>query len=220
MIGVKFGAFYVPKYGEGVDYFDFLRPGGQGIGCISTDISGVGVNSALYSVVLRSAFQSSIHEAPSSYSVLQRINHVLYKYSEGKGGFITGYYFYYDIKTMRLIYSNAGSPPLELYRIEKNDFDSLDTEGIPLGYDPKASYGMGRTFLLRGDIGVLYSKALINSKNQKGEIFGLARLRNIVKENRALRPTELAKMINEKFSAFMGISSPESDVLSIVFKIV
>ncbi len=220
MIGVKFGAFYMPKHGEGVDYFDFLRPGGQGIGCITTDISGVGVNSALYSVVLRSAFQSSIHEAPSSYSVLQRLNNVLYDYSGGMGGFITAYYFYYDVKTMRLIYSNAGFPSLELYRIEKNDFDSLDTEGIPLGYDPKASYGMGRTFLLRGDIGVLYSKALVNSKNQKGENFGLLRLRSIIKDNRALRPTDLAKMVNEKFTAFLGISSPDSDVLAIVFKIV
>jgi sigma-B regulation protein RsbU (phosphoserine phosphatase) len=220
MIGIKFGAFYVPKYGEGVDYFDFLRPGGQGVGCVSTDISGVGVNSALYAVVMRSAFQSSILEAPSSYTVLQRLNTVLYKYSEGKGGFITAYYFYYDIKTMRLIYSNAGFPPLDLYRIEKNDFDSLDTEGIPLGYDPKANYGMGRTFLLRGDIGILYSKALVNSKNQRGEVFGLNRLRNIVKENRGVRPSELARIINDRFSSFMGISSPESDVLAIVFKIV
>ncbi|HPA72288.1 MAG TPA: SpoIIE family protein phosphatase [Spirochaetota bacterium] len=220
MIGIKFGAFYVPKYGEGVDYFDFLRPGGQGVGCVSTDISGVGVNSALYAVVMRSAFQSSILEAPSSYTVLQRLNTVLYKYSEGKGGFITAYYFYYDIKTMRLIYSNAGFPPLDLYRIEKNDFDSLDTEGIPLGYDPKANYGMGRTFLMRGDIGILYSKALVNSKNQRGEVFGLNRLRNIVKENRGVRPSELARIINDRFSSFMGISSPESDVLAIVFKIV
>ena len=220
MMGIKFGAFYVPKYGEGVDYFDFLRPGSQGIGCIATDISGVGINSALYSVVLRSAFQSSIHEAPSSYSVLQRLSNVLYQYSQGKGGFITAFYYYFDIKTMRLIYSNAGFPPLEIYRIEKNDFDSLDTEGIPLGYDPKANYGMGRTFLLRGDIGVLYSKALTSSKNQKGEVFGVNRLRSIVKENRALRPSEIAGIINDRFTAYMGISSPESDILAIVFKVV
>lgn len=220
LVGIKFGTFFIPKYGEGVDYFDFLRPGGQGIGCIATDISGMGVSSALYSVILRSAFQSSILDAPSSFTVLQRLNHVLHRYSQGKGVFITAYYFYYDVKSMRLIYSNAGYPPLELYRVEKNDFDSLDTEGIPLGYDAQAEYGMGRTFLLRGDIGVLYSKALINSKNQKGESFGLHRLRTIVKDNRGQRPAEIAKIINDKFSEFMGISSPDSDVLVIVFKIV
>ncbi len=220
MLSIKFGAFYLPKYGEGVDYFDFLRPGSQGIGVIATDISGVGVNSALYSVVLRSAFQSCVHEAPSSYSVLQRLNSVLYEYSEGKGGFITGFYFYYDVKSMRLIFSNAGFPPLELFRIEKNDFDSLDTEGIPLGYDPSASYGMGRTYLLRGDIGILYSKALVNSKNQKGESFPLTELRSIVRDNRVAKPADIARIVQERFSEFMGIASPESDIVAIIFKII
>ncbi|MCX7679626.1 MAG: SpoIIE family protein phosphatase [Spirochaetes bacterium] len=220
MMGIKFGAFIIPKYGEAVDYFDFLRPGGQGIGCLVTDIAGIGVASALYAVILRSAFHSSIFDAPSSFTIMQRLNSVLHTYTDGKGELVTAYYFYYDVKTMRLIYTNAGYPPLELYRVEKNDFDSLDTEGIPLGYDSHAEYGMGRTFLLRGDIGILYSKALINSKNQKGEPFGLHRLRSIVKENRGLRPSDIAKIINEKFSSFMGISSPESDVVVLIFKII
>ena len=220
MLAIKFGAFFVPKYGEGVDYFDFLRPGSQGVGVIATDISGVGVNSAMYSVVLRSAFQSSIHEAPSSYSVLQRLNSSLYEYSQGKGGFITGFYYYFDVKSMRLIYSNAGFPPLELFRIEKNDFDSLDTEGIPLGYDPSASYGMGRTYLLRGDIGVVYSKTLVNSKNQKGEVFPVTELRTIVRDSRVAKAQDIAAAIKERYFSFMGISSPESDIVVIVFKIV
>ncbi len=220
MMGIKFGAFFVPKYGEGIDYFDFIRPGSQGVGVIATDISGVGMNSSLYSVILKSAFQSSLQEASNSYSVIQRLNSALYNYSQGKGVFITGFYFYYDLKSMRLIYSNAGFPALELYRIEKNDFDSLDTEGIPLGYDRDANFGTGRTYLLRGDIGVLYSKALINSKNQKEEDFGLLRLRNIIKENRTGRPAAIAESIQKQFSEFMGISSPESDIVVIVFKIV
>ncbi len=220
LIGVKFGAFYVPKYKEGVDYFDFLRPGSQGVGVIGTDISGVGITSALNSVVLRSAFQSCVEDAPSAYSVMQKLNRILYDYSEGRAGFITAYYFYYDIKTMRLIYSNAGFPPLDIYRIEKNDFDSLDTEGIPLGYDPEASYGMGRTNLLRGDIGMLYSKALINTKNQRGDEYGLHRLRTVVKENRSGRPFEIANAVKKDFTDFLGLSTPESDIVFIVFKIV
>jgi serine phosphatase RsbU (regulator of sigma subunit) len=121
---------------------------------------------------------------------------------------------------MPLIFSNAGFPPLELFRIEKNDFDSLDTEGIPLGYDPSASYGMGRTYLLRGDIGILYSKALVNSKNQKGESFPLTELRSIVRDNRVAKPADIARIVQERFSEFMGIASPESDIVAIIFKII
>jgi sigma-B regulation protein RsbU (phosphoserine phosphatase) len=220
LTGIKFGAFVIPRYGEGIDYYDFIRPVNHGVGMIATDIAGVGINSALYSVVMRSAFHSCVEEAPSSYSVIQRLNNVLHEYSEGKSELITAYYAYYDIRSMRLIYSNAGFPPMEIYRIEKNDFDSLDTEGIPLGYDPRADYGMGRTNLLRGDIGIIFSKALITSKNQKGESFGLLNLRGIIKESRAERPSEIAEKIKDRFLSFLGLMSPESDIVVILFKII
>jgi len=220
VMGIKFGALLIPKYGEGVDYFDFLRPGNEGIGTIVTDVSGSGVNSALYSVVLRSAFQSCIADAPTSYAIMQRLNRVLFEYNEGKGQLVTAYYFYYDIKSMRLIYTNGGFPALNLYRIEKNDFDVLDTEGIPLGHDPRSEYGMGRTNLLRGDIGVLFSKALIGTANQRGEYFEVSQLRTIVKESRGRAPQEIVQSIRDGFESFLGISLPESDIIVIVFKIV
>ena len=218
LIGIKFGAFYIPRQGEGIDYFDFIRPGTQGVGSIATDISGLGVNSAIYSVILRSAFQTCVNEAHSTYHVVQKLNRVLYEFTSGKGGFVTAFYYYFDVRSMRLIYTNAGFPPLELFRIDKNDFDSLDTEGIPIGYDPSASYGMGRTNILRGDIGVLYSKALTSSKNPRGETFGIDRLRSIIKDNRMDRPTEISMKIQEEFKSFIGLSSPESDIVVIIFK--
>ncbi|HOO71115.1 MAG TPA: SpoIIE family protein phosphatase [Spirochaetota bacterium] len=216
---ITFGAFIIPKYEEGTDYFDFIRPGNQGVGLIATDISGVGVASSLYSVILRSAFQSCLNEAPSTYSVMQKLNKVVFEYTRGKGGLITGYYLYYDIKTMKLMYTNAGFPALEVFRVEKNNFDTLDTEGIPLGYDVTTSYGIGRTNMLKGDIGILYSKTLISSKNQKSEEYSLLRLRGIVSGNRIRHPSEIADLIKKDYETFMGISSPNSDVIVIVFKI-
>ena len=217
--GIRFGGFSIPLYEERSDYFDFIRPGEDGIGIVAADVSGVGVNSALYSVVLRSAFRSCVSEAASTSAVARDLNRVLYEYSGGRGELVTGYYLYYDLKTMRLMYTNAGFPPLDLFRIEKNDFDQLDTEGIPLGYDLSSRYGTGFTDLLRGDIGIIYSRSLINSKNSEGENFGILRLREVVKQNRSRRPSEIAYLIQENFKNFMGISSPGTDVLALVFKI-
>ncbi|MBP7737416.1 MAG: SpoIIE family protein phosphatase [Spirochaetes bacterium] len=217
---IKFGAFIIPKYSQGSDYFDFIRPGEHGVGIIATDISGVGVNSALYSVLLRSAFHSSILDAPSTSTVIGNMNRVLCDYGKGKGELVTAYYLYYDIRSMRLMYTNAGYPALEMFRIEKNNFDSFDTEGIPIGYDPGATYGIGRTDLVRGDIGILYSKTLTTSKNQKGDEYGILKLRNTVMENRTRGAQEIAAQIKNSFEAFMGLLSPTSDVVVLVFKIV
>ncbi len=217
---IKFGAFYIPKYSDESNYFDFVRPSGQGVGVIATDISGVGINTALYSVLLRAAFQTSINEAPSTFTVMQKLNRVIYEYAKGNPGLVTSQYFYYDIKSMKLMYTNAGFPPLEVFRIDKNNFDSLDTEGVPLGNDPRSSYGIGRTNLLRGDIGILYSKSFVSSRNQEGNDFSLSRLRKLVADNRVRKPSEISERIKNSFETFMGMAAPSSDVFVLVFKIV
>ncbi|MDY6967355.1 MAG: SpoIIE family protein phosphatase, partial [Spirochaetota bacterium] len=220
LLEIKFGSFYIPRHREGVDYFDFVRIGNNGVGAIAASIAGGGANSAINSILLRSAFHSCLEEAHSTFTVLQRLNTVLYRYSGGMGGFITACYFYYDIRSMMFAYTNAGFPPLELYRFEKSDFESLDTEGIPLGYDKMASYGMGRTNLIRGDIGILYSLSLVNSKNNKGDVWSVNQLRDIVKEHSGRPASEIAEAVRENFSKFLGFFSPESDVVVIVFKVV
>ncbi len=217
--GIKFGAFMIPRYEEGVDYFDFIRPADMGIGVIATDVSGIGVNSALYSVLLRSAFQSSVNEAPSTYAIMQKLNKLLYLYTGGKGGLVTSYYFFFDYKSMGLMYTNAGFPALEVFRVERGDFDSLDTEGIPLGYDENTNYGIGKTQLQKDDIGILYSKSLLSSKNDDEQAFGLVRLRNIIRENRTRRPHEITDIFNRSYLDFMGSAKPESDVLVLIFKV-
>ncbi|MFH0976064.1 MAG: SpoIIE family protein phosphatase [Spirochaetota bacterium] len=216
---ILFGAFYIPRYREGIDYFDFITPTNIGAGVIATDISGRGINNALYSVILRSAFHSCIEDAHSTYTIMQKLNRALFTYAKDEGGIVKAYYFYYNIYTMRLIYTNAGFQPLEIYRVEKNIYESMDTEGFPLGTDISTNYGMGRTNLLVGDIGFLYSRSFIESKNQKGEKFGLTQLRKIIKENRRRHPSEITSILKEEYHTFMGLSSPESNVLVIIFKV-
>lgn len=216
---IRFGSFIIPRYEEGADYFDFINSGDRGVGMLATDVSGVGINSALYSVMLRSAFQACIMEAPLTSGVIQTLNRVVYDYTGGKGNLITAYYFFYDYENMRLMFTNAGFPPLEVFRVSRSDFDTLDTEGIPLGFDGTAAYGTGRTNVSKDDIGVLYSKSFLSSKNEAGNDYGLVRLRSMVRENRTRRPSEIAEAIYRSYRDHMGTSLPESDVFVLIFKI-
>lgn len=216
---VELGAFYIPKHRAGVDYFDIIRPSSTGIGIIATEIPGISINKAVYSVVLRSVFHSGAPYAQSSFVIMQRLNNIMCRYCGGNEPYVNAYYLYYDILSKRLVYTNAGHAPLEIYRIETNNFETLDTEGISLGFDLKTSYGMGRTNLLSKDIGVLFSRGLINSKNKRGEIFGLNTLHGIIKEFRHQRPSEITAKIKERFTSFIGLSPVEADIVVIMFKI-
>jgi phosphoserine phosphatase RsbU/P len=219
MKNMKFGSLIAPGYSRGVDYFDFLQPTKNTLGILFTDVSGLGINNALYSVLLRSVFHSCINEAASPYIMIKRINLVLHDYTKGKGELVTAFYAFFDTETKRLFYSNAGFPPAEVFRIERNDFDSLDTEGSPLGYKLNAEFGQGRTELKSGDICVIYSKSFINSKNSENENFGLLRLRNIVKESKSKLPADIAKNLKTAYENFMGIALQGSDITLLVIKI-
>jgi hypothetical protein len=215
---IRFGGFLIPKYEKGSDYFDFVLNGKNGIGIIAADVSGLGINSAFYNVMLRSAFRAAALEAPAAPELMTALNRVLFEYSGGSGVLVTAFYFYLDFSSMRLFYSNAGYPALELFRIEKNSFDSLDTEGVPLGFDSSFKFGGGRTNLIKGDVGIIYSKSLINSKNRDGEQFGLLRLRSIVSENRSRSAHEISLRIRREYEKFMGIETPDSDLIVLVFR--
>ncbi|HNX22883.1 MAG TPA: SpoIIE family protein phosphatase [Spirochaetota bacterium] len=219
MQNMKFGSLIAPGYSRGVDYFDFLQPTKNTIGILFTDVSGLGINNALYSVLLRSVFHSCINEAASPYIIIKRINLVLHDYTKGKGELVTAFYAFFDTDTKRLFYSNAGFPPAEVFRIDRNDFDSLDTEGSPLGYKLNAEFGAGRTELKSGDICVIYSKSFINSKNSDNESFGLLRLRNIVKESKSKLPVDIAKNLKSAYENFMGIALQGSDITLLIIKI-
>ena len=217
---MKFSSLLSPKYMSGTDYYDFIQPTQDTIGILCSDVSGVGINNALYSVIIRSVFHSCVNEASSPYIIMKRINLVLNEYTRGGGELATAMYAFYDSRTRRLSYTNAGFPPMELFRIDKNDFDSLDTEGSPLGYAQESEYGTGRTELKTGDICVIYSKSLINSKNSEGEAFGLLRLRNVIREYRSRMPAEIVKNLKATLEKFMGIEQPDSDVTALIIKIV
>lgn len=216
---IKFSSLVAPRYQRGFDYFDFIQPTENTLGLLCTDVSGIGINNALYSVILRSVFHSCINEAASPYIIIKRINLVINEYTKGGGELVTAFYAFVDSTSRRIYYANAGYPPMEVFRIDKNDFDSLDTEGSPLGYDPLSEYGQGTSELKAGDICVLYSKSLINSKNSDGESFGLLRLRNTVREQKSRPPSEIVKNLKLAYEKFMGIALPDSDITVIVMKI-
>ncbi len=216
---IKFASLIAPRYQKGFDYFDFIQPTENTLGLLCTDVSGIGINNALYSVILRSVFHSCVNEAASPYIVIKRINLVINEYTKGGGELVTAFYAFFDSNTRRIYYANAGLPPMEVYRIDRNDFDSLDTEGSPLGYDPLSEYGQGTSELKPGDICILYSKSLINSKNINGESFGLLRLRDAIKEQKSRTPSEIVKNLKISYEKFMGIVLPDSDITVIVMKI-
>src|SRR6266581_2077006 len=76
----------------------------------------------------------------------------------------------------RLDYCSAGHPPALLLRTN-GELESLSQGGLLLGVLPAAAYVSGSVEFGHGDVLLAYSDGLIESVNEKGEEFGMARLR-------------------------------------------
>jgi len=75
----------------------------------------------------------------------------------------------------RLDYCSAGHPPALLLRAN-GELESLSQGGLLLGVLPAAAYVSGSVGFGSGDVLLVYSDGLIESVNEKGEEFGIARL--------------------------------------------
>jgi sigma-B regulation protein RsbU (phosphoserine phosphatase) len=80
-----------------------------------------------------------------------------------------------DPITGRLDYCSAGHPPALLLRANRG-MKSLSEGGLLLGVSPKAPYVRGCVKLGPGDVLLVYSDGILESRNDKDEEFGYARL--------------------------------------------
>ena len=75
-----------------------------------------------------------------------------------------------------LEYCSAGHPPALLLRAN-GDLESLSEGGLLLGVTSDANYSSARVQLGPDDVLLIYSDGIVESLNEKGDEFGMARLR-------------------------------------------
>src|SRR5215813_4372537 len=81
-----------------------------------------------------------------------------------------------DPDTGILDYCSAGHPPAVLLRAN-GELESLSEGGLLLGVTSSAAYSAARVELGQGDVLLVYSDGIIESRDEKGDEFGYARLR-------------------------------------------
>ena len=133
------------------------------------DFSGHGVTAALNAFRLQAIFQSMLMEVHQPSLLMQDINLKLYELLE-PGQFATMFYAVINIEKEELNYAAAGSTHPAVIR-DRKTIEWLDGSGLPLGAHNKALYKTRVVPFKREDSLFLYSDALIETPNKKGELF-------------------------------------------------
>jgi len=208
----------------GGDYYDYVESASDKPGDIRIaigDVSGHGISSALLMATTR-AFLWQRSSMPGSIGqVVSDVNRQLSRDVQKSGSFMTLFFISIDRKNSNLSWVRAGHDPALFYDPQTDHFSELKGKGIALGLDGSWEYAEETQLNLEnGQIIVLYTDGIWEAHNGKGEMFGKAALRAVIRENAKLPAKQIMNTVIDTLSDFQEGTDSEDDVTLIVLKIV
>jgi len=204
----------------GGDYYDFLELDGGRLGIVVTDASGHGVGSALHMTTARAflRFGTRHYEGPAR--LLQDVNRFLTQDASETGRFTTLFFLELNPPEKRLRWVRAGHDPALFYNAEQNEFETLSGDGMALGVIPDFVFKDSiREGWHAGDIILISTDGISETRNEQGEMFGTDPLKEVVR-NHALKPAgTILEAVIDSLTQFRGESPQEDDITLVVMKL-
>lgn len=206
----------VSCYEVGGDYYDFVPVDPYRLGIAVGDVSGKGIGAALLMASLRAAFRAEVHPGYRIEDMAFKINDFVY-HSSAKSSFITFFYAEIDRNREEVLYVNAGHNPPLLLRTD-GSLEKLESTGFCLGMFPSAVFETKSVRMKEGDIALLYSDGIPDSRNADDAEYSMDRLISLLRRLSHLSGAEIVAAIAEDAKSFIGDARQFDDQTLVVVK--
>lgn len=212
--GFDVAASSAPAREVGGDLFDFAAtPRGHLVVAVG-DVSGKGVPAALYGAVSSGMLQILEETTESPVEVLQRLNAALVERDAEVFVCMCCGVLDPDARVLRI--SNSGLPyPVHVHG---SGASFVETPGLPLGVDPGAEYTEEAVPLAPGDVVVIASDGATEATNGAGDLFGSARLLEVVRRARRKSAADILRAVDRAVRDFSRDLTPLDDLTLVVLK--
>jgi phosphoserine phosphatase RsbU/P len=169
--GFRVESVYLPAQQVGGDFFQVLPAGEGGLLLVMGDVAGKGLPAAMLVSVLVGAIRGAAEYTKSPAELLANLNERLI--GRAHGGFSTALVAHIAADGAVTVVNAGHLPPF---------MDGVEVElpgALPLGIASGVSYETTRFSLPRGSRLTFYSDGVVEAQNQKGELFGFERGREI-----------------------------------------
>jgi sigma-B regulation protein RsbU (phosphoserine phosphatase) len=173
--GLDISAVSLPAAEVGGDYYEYFDQDTARFAIVVGDVAGHGVASGLLLSGIRSCLYLLHPERPSPCDLFDKLDRMV-RLTTARRMFITLLYAAFDRAAGRLVLASAGHPPPLHYRRRLDRVEELTIEAPPLGTRLEASYQQREIAFEEGDVFLLYTDGLIEALDQRGELYGDARL--------------------------------------------
>ena len=228
--GLRMSALCVPAREVGGDYYDYFKLSDRRFGLLIADVSGKGTSAALYMAELKGLLLSlsQIHQSPRQ--LLIEVNRLLSNHLDTRS-FITMTYAVIDLDAATMVFARAGHTPLVHLPASARPGAPRQAQvhtpdGMVLGLrvpniEQLFPFHLHEQSLplAPGDVIVLYTDGISEAMNTDGDLFGEARLSQIIEEHGHLDVTELRERVLREVEAFAGAADQNDDLTMILMKI-
>lgn len=213
-------SFYNPVEIIGGDFFDYvyLNDDTSQILFIISDVSGHGIDAAIITVVIKTAFRDLSKSFTSVRDLLHDINDTLINMMPN-GYYSTMIVAKIDLKNRVLSYSNASHTPL--LAIHNNAIKEYRNGGTIIGLFPTAYFHEEDIEINNGDVFLFFTDGIIEASKSKNkyDVYGIDRLKDMFISNSAYSSETIVETIKKDFYEYLDYRSPDDDCSMVVFKI-
>jgi sigma-B regulation protein RsbU (phosphoserine phosphatase) len=207
----------------GGDFYDFLeidRHNTYQFGVAVGDVSGHGIQAALLMATVRAFLKSSVKQAGSIARVMADINRLVADDTSETGQFMTLFYAEIDPRARVLRWVRAGHDPAMLYSPDMDTIEELMGQGIALGVDGGSEYqGQIIKGLSRGQVLLIGTDGIWETRNESGAMFGKERLRALIRRYAHLSSEKMITSIIDELQAFRKSAKQDDDITLAVIKV-
>lgn len=206
----------------GGDYFDYLpldknEPGK--IKIVVGDVSDHGIASALLMTTARAFLRQRASKTGNLNQIIADVNRQLSRDVEDSGRFMTLFICEIDNPNKIIRWVNAGHDPAFTFDPNSGNFAELEGHSLPLGVSEKTAYQELQRKILPGQILLIGTDGIWESRNAQGQMFGKERFRRVISDHPRQTAGEILQAVIDELNRFSHPLEKEDDVTLVVVKV-
>jgi sigma-B regulation protein RsbU (phosphoserine phosphatase) len=207
----------------GGDLYDFLEIDDCNADCIGIavgDVSGHGIPAALLMATVRAFLKSRVTQPGSTAEIISDVNRLVTHDTGETGQFMTLFYAEIDPRERTIDWVRAGHDPAMLYTPDADTIEELRGKGTALGVDGDSEYpGQIIKGLSQGQVLLIGTDGLWETRNESGEMFGKERLEALIRRYAHLSSKQMITSIIDALQAFRKSVKQDDDITLVVIKV-
>ncbi|MGD9192396.1 MAG: SpoIIE family protein phosphatase [Desulfobacterales bacterium] len=211
-------SIYCDKIGG--DYYDYFQLPDNRLGIVVADASGHGVGAAMHMTTVRAFLHFGVRQYQGPAQLLNDVNTYATRDSSQTSRFMSAFFLEVNPANKKLLWVRAGHEPALFFNQTAMEFNELNGKGMALGVDDQYRYEeFSRTGWSSGDIIVVGTDGIHETRNEKGDMFGQSRLRKIIREHADQSSASIKNAIIESLQNFRQNASQEDDITLVAIKL-